>query len=175
MPHGMDNGGPVMKLTNNVIQGNRRFTMVPTQTLKNLAFFEELSEAMIERLASLAEIKTYQEGEFLNKRKREANYFYILLEGEVSLEVESLTGKTVRLETIAPGGAMGFSSLIDTAAKRYISDAKALTPVKILRFRSHELSLLFYQDFELGYLIMKKIAWVAKQRLVNRTYPVEKP
>lgn len=149
--------------------------MVPTQVLRNLSFFEELSGAMIQRLSSLAEIKMYREGEFLNKRKREADFFYILLEGEISLEVESLTGKTIRLETIAPGGAMGFSSLIEMAPKRYISDAKALTPVKILRFRSHEMSLLFYQDFELGYLIMKKIAWVAKHRLVNRTYPVEKP
>ena len=149
--------------------------MVPTQILKDLSFFEELSDAKIERLASLAEVKTYPEGTFLNKRKREADFFYILLEGEISLEVESLTGKTVRLETIAPGAAMGFSSLIEMAPKRYISDARALTPVKILRFRSHEMSLLFYQDFELGYLIMKKIAWVAKQRLVNRTYPVEKP
>lgn len=149
--------------------------MVPSQLLKNLDFFEELSEAMIERLALLAEVKTYPEGEFLNKKKKEANFFYILLEGEISLEVESLTGKTVRLETIAPGGALGFSSLIEMASKRYLSDARALTPVKILRFPSHDVSLLFFQDFELGYLIMKKIAWVAKQRLVNRTYPVEKP
>ena len=149
--------------------------MVPSQILTNLAFFEELSIGMIERLGSMAEIKTYPEGAFLNKKKREAHFFYILLEGEISLEVESLTGKTVRLETIAPGGAMGFSSLIDMAPKRYLSDAKALTPVKILRFPSHEMSFLFYQDFELGYLIMKKIAWVAKQRLLNRTYPVEKP
>ncbi|WP_419655788.1 putative cyclic nucleotide-binding domain protein [Desulfosarcina variabilis str. Montpellier] len=149
--------------------------MVSPQMLTDLSFFEELSESMIKRLACLAEIKTYPEGEFLNKKRKEANFFYILLEGEISLEVESLTGKTVRLETIAPGAAMGFSSLIDMAPKRYLSDARALTPVKILRFPSHEMSLLFYQDFELGYLIMKKIAWVAKQRLINRTYPVEKP
>lgn len=146
--------------------------MVPIHILKDLSFFEELSEAMLERLASLAEIKTYPEGSFLNKRKREAEFFYILLEGEISLETDSLTGKTVRLETLVPGAAMGFSSLIEMSPKRYISDAKALTPAKILRFRSHEMNLLFYQDFELGYLIMKQIAWIAKQRLVNRTYPV---
>ncbi len=149
--------------------------MATVQMLKNIPFFDELSEAMIERLASVAEVRTYQEGDFLNKRKREANFFYILLEGEISLEVENLTGKNVRLETIAPGAAMGFSSLIEMDPKRYISDARALTPVRILRFPSHEMNRLFYQDFELGYLIMKKIAWVAKQRLVNRTYPVERP
>jgi CRP/FNR family transcriptional regulator, cyclic AMP receptor protein len=149
--------------------------MVSPEILKPLSFFEELSDAMIARLASIAELKAYQEGDFLNKRRKEASYFYIILEGEISLQMESLTGKTVRLETIAPGGAIGFSSLIETRSKRYLSDAKALTPVKILRFRADELTLLFYQDFELGYLFMKKIALVAKRRLVYRTYPIEKP
>lgn len=150
-------------------------TMVSPDILKNLSFFEELSDTMIKRLASIAELKAYEEGVYLNKRKKDAQYFYIILEGEISLEMESLTGKTVRLETIAPGGAIGFSSLIETQSKQYISDARALTPVRILRFRADDMTLLFYQDFELGYLIMKKIARVAKRRLVYRTHPIERP
>ncbi|GAB6907095.1 hypothetical protein DESC_390062 [Desulfosarcina cetonica] len=149
--------------------------MVPTKTLRDLSFFEELSDSMIERLAAAAELKSYPAGSFLNQRKREAHTFYILLEGEISLEVESVTGQTVHLETIVPGSAMGFSSLIEMPSKSYLSDARAITPVKILRFRSDALIQLFYQDFELGYLMMKKIAWIAKMRLVYRTYPVEKP
>lgn len=149
--------------------------MVPTKILRDLSFFEELSDSMIERLAAVAELKSYPAGTFLNQRKREAHTFYIVLEGEISLEVESLTGQTVHLETIVPGGAMGFSSLIEMPSKSYLSDARAISPVKILRFRSDALIQLFYQDFELGYLMMKKIAWIAKMRLVYRTYPVEKP
>ncbi len=149
--------------------------MVQSDILKSFSFFEELSDVMLERVAAVAELKHYEEGAFLNKRKKAADYFYLILEGEISLEVESLTSDTVRLETIASGGAIGFSSLIEMEAKRYISDAKALTPVKILRFRSDDLTLLFYQDFELGYLFMKKIALIAKRRLRYRTYPIPKP
>jgi CRP-like cAMP-binding protein len=148
--------------------------MVSPDILKQLDFFEELSDSMIERMASIAEIKAYPEGHFLNKNIQEAKYFYIILEGEISLQLERLTQRTVHLETIMPGGALGFSSLIETNDKRYISDAKAITPVKVLRFQAHEMMLLFYQDFELGYLIMKKIALVAKRRLVYRTHPLEK-
>lgn len=146
--------------------------MVPVDILKSTAFFEELSEEMVRRLAAVAELKAYPEGIFLDQRKRVANYFYIILEGEVSLQMESLTGKTVRLETITPGGAIGFSSLIDMASKRYISDAKTLSPVKLLRFRADDMMLLFYQNFELGFLIMKKIAYIAKMRLMYRTHPI---
>lgn len=148
--------------------------MVQAELLKSFSFFEELSDGMLERVAAVAELRHYKEGAFLNKKKKAADYFYLILEGEISLEVESLTGETVHLETIAPGGAIGFSSLIEMETKRYLSDARALTPVKILRFPADELTLLFYQDFELGYLIMKKIALIAKRRLMYRTYPISK-
>ena len=149
--------------------------MVNAELLKSFSFFEELSDEMLERVSALAELRHYEEGAFLNKKKKAADYFYFILEGEISLQTESLTGETVRLETIAPGGAMGFSSLIEMESKRYLSDAKALTPIKLLRFPADDLTLLFYQDFELGYLMMKKIALIAKRRLMYRTHPISNP
>ena len=146
--------------------------MVPVELLRSATFFEELSDEMVERLAAIAELKQYPVGTYLNENKKTAHYFYIILEGDISLQVESLTGKTVRLETITPGGAIGFSSLIDMENKRYLSDAKVLATAKVVRFDANALTMLFYQDFELGYLMMKKIALIAKRRLMYRTYPV---
>lgn len=148
--------------------------MVPIKLIDSVSFFEELSDEMRQRLAAIAELRAYPEDVFLDQRKRSATYFYILLEGEISLQMESLTGKTVRLETITPGGAIGFSSLIDMSSKRYISDARTLSDVRLLRFRADDIELLFYQNFELGYLIMKKIAQIAKMRLMYRTHPIAK-
>jgi len=148
--------------------------VVDPNILKEIRFFEELSDERIERLAAIAELRMYEQGAFLNKQKRAADYFYIILEGEISLQIESLTGKTVRLETVGAGGAVGFSALIEMEEKSYLSDAKTLTPVKVLRFPANELTLLFYQDFELGFLMMKKIALVAKRRLMYRTHPIPK-
>jgi CRP/FNR family transcriptional regulator, cyclic AMP receptor protein len=148
--------------------------VVDPNILKEIRFFEELSDERIERLAAIAELRMYEQGAFLNKGKRAADYFYIILEGEISLQIESLTGKTVRLETVGAGGAVGFSALIEMEEKSYLSDAKTLTPVKVLRFPANELTLLFYQDFELGFLMMKKIALVAKRRLMYRTHPISK-
>lgn len=147
--------------------------MVQVELLKSLKLFEELSDEMLERLAGLAELRFYEQGAFLNNRKRAADYFYLILEGQISLEEENLIGESMRLETIAPGGTLGFSSLIETD-KRYLSDARALTPVKLLSFPADELTLLFYQDFELGFLIMKKNALIAKRRLMYRIHPITK-
>jgi CRP-like cAMP-binding protein len=148
--------------------------MVAPELLKDVPFFEELPNNMLERLAAIAEIKTYPKDHYLDKTRTSANNFYLVLDGEISLQMDSVTGKTIRLETISHGGAIGFSSLIDMDPKRYTSDAKTLTPVKLLRFKADEMMLLFHQDFELGYLIMKKIAWIAKRRLMHRTRPIPK-
>jgi CRP/FNR family transcriptional regulator, cyclic AMP receptor protein len=148
--------------------------MVPKEMLRSIKFFEDLSDEMLERLATIADLRHYTEGEYLNKRKTTANYLYILLEGAISLETEDITGKRHNLETLMPGAALGFSSLIDTDSRQYLSDARVLTaPTRTLRFKSSELVLLFYSDFELGFLIMKKIALIAKRRLQYRTHPLD--
>ncbi|GAB6907654.1 hypothetical protein DESC_10004 [Desulfosarcina cetonica] len=146
--------------------------MVDPAILKSLAFYDDLSDEMIGRLAAIAEVREYQEGHFLNKQRRGAKYFYNILDGEISLEFESLTGKIVRLETIVAGGAIGFSSLIEMEEKTYLSDARAISPTRVLRFLASDMMLLFYQDFELGFLIMRRIAKIAKRRLMYRTHPI---
>lgn len=145
--------------------------MVESSILKSLTFFDEMSDDMLRRLAEIAKIKEYSEGEVLGKQRREAKYLSMVLEGEISLEFESLTGKLVRLETIVTGGTIGISSLIEIEDKTYMSDARALvSPTRVLEFLASDLMLLFYQNFELGFLFMRQIARVAKRRLMYRTH-----
>ncbi|BBO86841.1 Crp/Fnr family transcriptional regulator [Desulfosarcina ovata] len=148
--------------------------MVDKSILRPVRFFEDLSDEMLESIAGIAELRMYDSDVYLNKRKRSADYFYVILEGEVGLQLETLSGKIVRLETIGAGGAIGFSSLVESKKHEYLSDAKTLMPTKAIRFRNDELQLLFYQNFQMGYLIMKKIAYIARRRLVYRTYPIPK-
>lgn len=147
--------------------------MVDKSILKSVEFFEEFSDEMVERLAKLAELRQYQEGEYLNKKRRSADYLYIILEGVVALELEDITGKMIRLETLFDGAALGFSSLVEIEPKRYLTDARVLTPTKALRFRPADLDALCYQDFHFGFLLMKKTTLIARQRLLYRTLPID--
>ncbi|MEI6260444.1 MAG: Crp/Fnr family transcriptional regulator [Deltaproteobacteria bacterium] len=147
--------------------------MVPKDMLKSIVFFEDLSDEMLERMAAIADLRHYTEGEYLNKRRNPADNFYIILEGAISLETEDITGKKHNLETLMVGAALGFSSLIETESKRYLCDARVITtPTRTLRFKASDLISMFYLDFELGFLIMKKIALIAKRRLLYRTLPL---
>jgi CRP-like cAMP-binding protein len=90
------------------------------------------------------------------------------------LETEDITGKRHNLETLMPGAALGFSSLIETDPRRYLSDARILTtPTRTIRFKGNDLLRMFYMDFEMGFLIMRKIALIAKRRLLYRTHPLD--
>ena len=75
---------------------------------------------MILRLAAIAELREYEAGIFINQRRSRTDYLYIIVSGEISLEIESLTGEPVRLETVAPGGAIGFSSLIELKKSAFL-------------------------------------------------------
>ncbi len=62
----------------------------------------------------------------------------------------------------------GFSALVDTEEKNYTSSAKALTDVKLYNWKAADLEALFSQDFEMGFLFMKRIAKITKTRLQIR-------
>jgi CRP-like cAMP-binding protein len=72
------------------------------------------------------------------------------------------------INTITRGYSLGFSALVDTEQKKYASHAKALTDTKLLKWNGEDLRKLFHKDYEMGYLLMKRIAKIAKKRLQVR-------
>lgn len=147
--------------------------MVNKELLKSVEFFDDFPDETIERLAKIADLREYREGEYLNRRRRSADNLYIILQGAISLEVENIKGKIIHLETLVDGAALGFSSLVDIEPRKYLSDARIITPTRAIRFRADDILSLCYQDSKFGFLIMKRIALIAKQRLLYRTQPLD--
>ena len=148
--------------------------MVSKELLKSVEFFDDFPDEILERLAGIADLREYREGEYLNRRRRSADNLYVILQGTVSLEVEDIKGEIVHLETLVDGAALGFSSLVDHEPRRYLSDARVVTPTRALRFPSDNILSLCYQDPEFGFLMMKQIALIARERLLFRTQPIDK-
>ncbi|OPX36635.1 MAG: hypothetical protein B1H13_14145 [Desulfobacteraceae bacterium 4484_190.3] len=143
--------------------------MINKDTLKSVAFFDDFSEEMLEKLAKKAEMREYVEGLYLNWRKPSADKMWVILRGTISLTVENDRGETIQLETLQEGDVLGFSSFIDIEPKEFISDARVKIPTRVLLFRADDILTLCHQDLEFGFLMMKKIAMIAKHRLITRT------
>jgi hypothetical protein len=86
----------------------------------------------------------------------------------VGLELEKNSSARFLIDTITQGLTFGFSALVDTKVKKYTTNAKALTHTKLFTWKGTDLQMLFEEDYEMGFLFMKRIAKIAKKRLQHR-------
>lgn len=142
--------------------------MPEIEDLKSIIMLSDLNDDMLKKMLKVTKKTTYSSGEYIFKEGDYAEYLYAVLNGKVGLELQKNTNTLVMMNTITRGYAFGFSALVDTEQKKYISHAKVLTDVNLLKWRVEDLRKLFHKDYEMAYLLMKRIAKIAKKRLQNR-------
>ena len=138
------------------------------EDLKSIIMLSDLNAAMLEKMLRVTKKTTYSSGEYIFKEGDYAENFYAVLNGKVGLELQKNTNTQVMINTVTRGYAFGFSALVDIEDRKYISHAKALSDVNLLKWNVENLRKLFHKDREMGYLIMKRIAKIAKKRLQAR-------
>ena len=142
--------------------------MPEMEDLKSIIMLSDLKDAMLEKLLKVTKKTTYNLGEYIFKEGDYAEYLFAVLDGKVGLELQKDTNTIVMINTVTRGYAFGFSALVDTEVRKYISHAKALSNVSLLKWWVEDLRKLFHKDCEMGYLLMKRIAKIAKKRLQVR-------
>ena len=142
--------------------------MLEIEDLKSIIMLSDLNDSMLEKMLKATKKTNYSSGEYIFKEGDYAEFLYSVIEGKVGLELQKNTSTLVMINTIIRGYSLGFSSLVDTEQKKYASHAKALTDTKLLKWNGEDLRKLFHKDYEMGYLLMKRIAKIAKKRLQVR-------
>ncbi len=142
--------------------------MVNLDDLKSIILLSHLTDAMLEKLSEVTLIAEHGAGDYVFKEGDYARYLYAIVDGKMALELEKTSGSLVTIDTIARGRTFGFSALIDTEQKKYTTHARSVAETKLFAWEGTDLEMLFYQDYEMGYLFMKRIAKIAKTRLQIR-------
>jgi CRP-like cAMP-binding protein len=142
--------------------------MITLDDLKSIILLSRLTDSMLDKIAEITLTTEYSGGDHIFRQGDYAQHFYSILKGNVGLELEKATGGPIMVETIGQGQSFGFSVLVDTELKKYTTHAKALTDTRLFMWEGTELETLFYQDYEMGFLFMKRIAKIAKSRLQTR-------
>ncbi len=137
-----------------------------TNTLRRIPWFVDLSPSQIECLSSIAMLHELETGEFLFKEGDREDSLYILLEGQVALEVEVPTRGQVQIYTAEMLDILGWSSMTPIVRQRTAS-LRATKPCLLLGFNSKLLQQLCDEDHELGYIIMRRLANVVANRLLT--------
>jgi CRP-like cAMP-binding protein len=142
--------------------------VVELDDMKSIILLSHLTDTMLENLADITMTAEYKAGDYIFREGTYARYLYAIVHGKVGLELEKTTNAPVMMDTIGRGRTIGFSALVDTEQKKYTTHARALEDTKLFVWDATELEMLFYKDYEMGYLFMKRIAKIAKTRLQIR-------
>ncbi|WP_449371568.1 Crp/Fnr family transcriptional regulator [Thiomonas sp.] len=96
-------------------------------------------------------------------QEQEADAFYVVLDGKVQIQVPAINGPGVDVQALGKWDVIGWSWLI--APYRWAFEAKALTPVTLLRFDGKAILKECEHDTDLGYALMKIFAGLMSERL----------
>lgn len=135
----------------------------PTAALAEHPFVRGLSERHLALLAGGALLATTTPGQLLGREGQEALAFYLVRSGHVALEIATPSSGTVRVQTVGPGEALGWSWLVPPHRWRF--DCRALDTVETLGFDGAWLRGQCAADHELGYQLLRRLVDVIAARL----------
>lgn len=126
-------------------------------------FFHDLPERYLKLITGCARNERYEDGHILFNEGDTADWFYVIREGHIALEVHVPGRGPARLQTISEGEVLGWSWLFPP--HRWQFSAKALGVVRALAFDGKCLRTKCEQYHDLGYELMKRFAQVMMHRL----------
>lgn len=117
----------------------------------------------IARLASMASEVRFRSGELIFREGDHSSFFYLLVTGNVALEVIS-PGRPVRVSTLYAGEVLGWSSVTGNAIGKQFQ-ARSLEPVHALAFDGTRLRHACEEDYAFGFWFMRAILKVMSGRM----------
>ncbi|HYA80096.1 MAG TPA: cyclic nucleotide-binding domain-containing protein [Methylocystis sp.] len=131
--------------------------------IKKHPFFAGLDEAFCALIAGCAKNVVFQAGENLFHEGEPAEWFYLLRQGLVAMQVAAPGRGAVTFQTLGEGEIVGVSCLV--APYRWNDDAKAVELTRAVAMSAQCLRQKCESDHDLGYEIMKRFTPILIQRL----------
>ena len=143
--------------------------MISPELLRRYPFFGNLSDAQLKSIAMIAEEVSWEKGVTVVEECEPADYFFLLLEGDVDLYYRSedklnpKTRKDFLVGEINAGEIFAISGLIEPYI--YTATARAAKISTVVRIDAIVLREQMGKKCEMGYTLMRKIAKAAMERL----------
>jgi len=133
--------------------------MVEPNVLKNTYLTNGLSDAELDTLAKLAEVKLFNHGHLLARYGESAEEMYVILGGEVRVT----TNDNDTLAKISAGHVVGEIALVD--ARPRAANVVAAANVSVAAFNLKALRQAMLADKNLGFHLLANISQVLATRL----------
>ncbi len=127
------------------------------------AFFSELDDNFMKFLSDSATELKIKKGDVLFRQGERADKFYLLRNGQMSVQVPALMGPTLEIQTLGEDQMLGWSWLIPPY--RWNFQARALEDSDLLEFDGSAILARCEEDPKFGYELLKRFATLMSERL----------
>jgi CRP-like cAMP-binding protein len=127
-------------------------------------FFSGLKQDFLEFLASNASHKHLEAGDVLFRQGVHADRFYLMLDGEISVEVPAIQGPSLTLQRLSKGKILGWSWLIPPY--RWDFQARVVSSAELIEFDGKAILDQCETDNTFGYDLFKRFTGLMSERLL---------
>lgn len=136
-----------------------------TSHLEVQEVFCYLRPEQIQSLGQSAETLEYNPGDMVYHMGAKANYFYIILDGQITLSLPGKVGTSMMVDQLGKGAMFG--RCVSLAMDTFILNAQCSEKARILRFQSDLFKKLMDEDPRMGYVIQTRIAEIYFKRYIE--------
>lgn len=133
--------------------------------LTTIPWFLELSKRQLEALANISSIIEVKAGQTIFCEGDQLDHMYIILEGEVGVDMSVPTRGQVRIYVAEPLDIIGWSKLTPVVRQR-VGSTTAIKNSRLLLIQGDELVTLCDQDRQVGYIIYKRLANIVASNML---------
>ena len=140
---------------------------MPTNGLTSHELFQHLRPDQMDAVSDVAEEIELANGDVVFHRGDPAEYFYVVLEGQVELSLPAASGLSLQIDQALPGTIFG--SCLCVQRDTYTLTAQCLRQTRLVRIDAKTLKGLMDDDPLLGYTIQRFVSKVYFSRYIDTT------
>jgi CRP-like cAMP-binding protein len=137
--------------------------MVLLDTLKSVRFLHDIANEHLRQIASVAELRDFPANAVVFREGQISLFLYLVVQGNVSLEINVPDRGRIRFETVGSGELLGWSPLLQ--AGPMTATARSLVPTQLIVLNAAQVKALCAHDTGFGYELVQRAAQALSQRL----------
>jgi CRP-like cAMP-binding protein len=137
--------------------------MVPIEELADVDFLRGFTPEHVLQLAGLAQLKEVAPDHEIFREWQHDDHIYLVLRGEVGLDVRVPGRGEVTVQTVGPGELLGWSPALGPSAMT--ATARALTWCRLAALDARQLRQAWARDPTLGMVCLRHIGLTLARRL----------
>ena len=137
--------------------------MISAETLRRYPYFANVSEERLHDVAKIADEQRHASGTVLFRENDNADYLYIIVDGEVDIQYMLGSGESRTIDTLVSGELIMWSALVEPFRSTAIGIARKVTT--LVTIDAEKLRALCEMDHDLGYCMLLSLTKLLANRL----------